>query len=382
MQDIKAVALSRSEVLITLGVPEPEEPARMPAGFVIVRTIERFPDGPDDPDGEIIKKTLGGETDRIEITDSGLSPFTVYRYGVWAYGADELSDHYTYSGTDSTMTLDPSADLETITAFSAWPHSRDQVYLEWRYSESGLVEPQSVLIVRREGSEPPGDIFDGTTVHVQPGKTSLRDYGAAYDVEYVYGVWPADEDGTPYLYGQSNTEPLLTVTVVIEEVSLLFQATDIVIVQNTGAWNDNPSSLQVQSTSSPLSAALIRFDLSEIDGKYIGTIDSAELLLISQTVTSPGEVDLFRTIIPWDSSPAYSWVDVNTEGYFYADDGYDISVSVDQPGTTYAWYIADIFDVKTDGFLLTGGTIDQAAVSFANSGVSGPKIDLRYFGEP
>lgn len=383
MQDFKAVAISRTEVLITLDVPSLEDESRLPAGFVIVRTEDKFPDGPDDSDGEIIDKSLEGQTSRIEITDTDLKPETTYRYAVWAYGAEELSNHYTFSGSDSARTLDPSADLETISDFSAWAHASDQAYLEWRYSESGLEEPQSTLIVRREGSTPPSDIHDGTTLYSHSGKSSIRDYGLAYYTEYVYGIWPADEDGTPYQFGQTGTEPWFAAAVVIEPVSILLQAVDVVTIRNTGEWNSSPSSLQVQSTTgSPLSASLIRFDLSPIENKYIGTVVVGELLLISQTVTATGPVEVFRTVTPWDASSHFTWSEVTTEGEFYINDGYDTSVDVDQSGEYFFWDIAYSVQFRSDGFLLIGDTESPADVSFDPFGPSGPKFDLRYYGEP
>jgi hypothetical protein len=383
MQGFTAVAVSRTEVLISVEVPNPEDESRLPAGFLIVRTQDKFPDGPDDGDGETITKSLDNQSGRIEVTDVDLKPDTAYRYAVWSFGADELSDHYTFSGADSAWTLDPSTDLETINDFSAWPYAIDQVYLEWRYSESGIEQPQSNLIVRKEGPSPPSDPYDGTTLYSGASKSSVRDYNLVDNIEYTYGIWPADEDGTPYQYGQTGLEPWFAATVVIAPVSISLQASDVVTVRDTDDWNSSPSSLQIQSTGSPLSAALIRFDLSGLEDKFIGTVVTGELLLFSQIVTESGVAELFRTVEPWDSgSLDYTWDDVTSEGIFYVDDGHNVSVFVDQAGEYFSWDIAQSVQYRADGFLLLGDTGVPADVSFDSGGGSGPRLNLLYFGEP
>lgn len=384
MRNFNAVAVSRTEVLISLEVPAPEaeDESRLPTGFLIVRTQDKFPDGPDDSDGEIITKSLENQSGRIEINDVDLKPDTVYRYAVWSFGANELSDHYTFSGSDSAWTLDPSTDLETINDFSAWPYAIDQVYLEWRYSESGIEQPMSTLIVRKEGASPPSDPYDGATLYSGASKLSIRDYGLADNFEYTYGIWPADEDGTPYRYGQTGMEPWFTASVVISPVSISLQATDVVTVRDTNDWNGSPSSLQVQSTGSPLSAALILFDLSALDGKFIGTVVTGELFLISRTVTTPGLVEVFRTVTPWDATSNLTWNQITLEGDFYIDDGYDVSVLVNRAGALFSWDIAESIQFRADGFLLLGDAELQVDVSFDPGGASGPLFNLLYFGEP
>ena len=383
MEDFSAVAVSQTEVLLSLAVPTLQDQSRLPAGFIVVRKVDKFPEGPDDKEGNIIDKSLETVSGRIYIKDTDLEPQTAYKYAVWSYGANELSDHYTFSGSDSARTLNPPTDLETITTFSAWPYAIDAVYLEWGYTDTGIEEPPSNLIVRKEGSSPPLDIYDGTAHYAPAGGSSIQDYGLTDNTEYTYGIWPADEDGTPYPFEATGGGPFLTASVVIAPLFVSLQATDVVTIRESD-WNGSPSSLQVKSDGSPQSAALVRFDLSGLYGKFIGTIISGKLLLMSQTITKPGSVEVFRTVTDWDESSGYFWDVVTTEGVFYIDDGYNLTVFVDKPGEYFSWDIEQNIRNKADGFLFLGDPdpLLQADLSFDPSGGSGPRLDLLYFGEP
>ncbi len=381
MQDFSAVAVSKTQVAISLTVPVVEDQSKLPAGFIIARTKDGFPTGPEDQSAETIVEDLGGRSGEIEISDDSLDPDTIYGYSVWSFGTEALSDHYTFSGSNTARTLDPDSDLETANRFVAWPHALDETYLEWSYTETGLEEPPGNLIVRKEGSVPPADPYDGVALHSFDGGYSMRDSGLLDNTDYSYGIWPADEDGTPYASAQTDQSPSLTVTVIIKPTSVSFQASEVATVRNTDVWNGSPSTLQV---TADISASLIGFDLSNLAGKYIGSVINASLLLTRQSVTTQGVVEVFRTLTDWVATPPSSWLDVTNEGTFFSNDGYNTSLVISNSGTDYfAWDIQPMMQYLPDGFILFGESGPPATdVSFDPGGGTGPRLDIIYFGEP
>jgi len=380
MQNFEAVAISATEVLITLEAPELEDQTRMPAGFVIIRTQDRFPYGADDPDGLKIEKSIDAATGSIEIRDDGLDPDTHYGYSVWSFGTGDLAGHYTFSGSNGAYTIDPSTDIEVLNHFAAWAYAIDQVYIEWDYSATGLLDPGGVLIVRKEGAEGPSNPDDGTPIIELGNRSSIRDYGLLDNTGYTYGIWPTDEDGTPFIYGQPDPAPRFTVSVTVKSVSVSLKAQEVATIDETDFWDNGPPALAVNSGSTPQSASLIRFDLSDLKDKYIGTIVTANLQLVTQEVVTSGVVEVFRTGEVWGTG--YTWNEVTGDGGFYIDDDDAPSAFVDTADGYFTWDIAAYIRQLPAGFILLGNTAAPADVSFYPSGESGPHLILIYYGQP
>ncbi|MBT3274686.1 MAG: hypothetical protein HN368_16125 [Spirochaetales bacterium] len=378
MQSFDAVSTAISEIRLTIQFPEVQESI---AGFIVVRREWIPPESPFDTGDDIV--TIAFPISDTEYTDTGVKAGVEYWYSLWTFGSGDFDEHYTFSGTDSAWTLDPADELGSFSSFNAFPNSSQEIFLEWSFSDntSGAAPPPNFLLVRKTGSTEPKSPTDGDQIFVKDD-LEYYDHEVAIDTEYSYTIWPADSDGTPYpadVLAPNQTAWDSAETTAIQLLDI-FISTSMVSLDEDSTWIDRPGSLQINSKASPQSLALLRFDLNWDTIRYAGSLSSASLFMKSQSITTPGPVQIFRIVQQWDSGTPLDWDFVSGPIFSY-DDGLAIVTQITDTGTEYGWNVLPLLELQTQGFLVTAEEGSALDVTFRSSGGDVPWIEVNFYGE-
>ena len=380
LEAFSAVAISESEIRLTVSFPDQADAI---AGFLVIRGAWETPDSVSD-EGESFRMIEFPVTETELIDDVDIKADVEYWYSIWTYGAGKLGDHYTFSGTDYAKTFDPGTKLGSFYSFNAYPTSANEIYLNWDFSGNSpdIGSPPHYLLVRKEGGSPPADQYDGERIFIKDDWQHW-DWGVESNTLYSYAIWPADGDGSAYpedslnptqsAWDSADTTPIRLPDYAINKA--------IVSLDEDSNWWDLPPNVRINSSTSPHSVALLRFDISHDMVRYFGNLHSASIFMKSSDVDISGEVRVLRIVQEWDTGSNLTWEYV-TGDLFSFDDGLGISTTIQDSGIEYSWDVVELIHRGARGFMIQAKPDNPLDVTFEVSG-AGPEpwLVASFYGE-